>query len=99
MPFGKYCPKQIFEILSRGKKVVIVGGTFYYIEFLLFPSRLLDSAPPQSLDLLQPTFLDHLSSEAAYKELERVDPVMARKLHPNDSRKIRRALEGKHRRY
>jgi hypothetical protein len=34
---------QIANITARGKRVIIVGGTFYYIEALLFPAHMLAS--------------------------------------------------------
>lgn len=40
-----------------------------------------------------PTWLDGLSLADCYAELQRVDPVMANRLHPNDERKIRRCPE------
>jgi tRNA A37 N6-isopentenylltransferase MiaA len=31
--------------------------------------------------------------ETLHEQLQRVDPIMARRLHPNDTRKISRSLE------
>ncbi|KXL43493.1 hypothetical protein M433DRAFT_26642 [Acidomyces richmondensis BFW] len=89
----------IEDIRNRGKLPILVGGTHYYTQSLLFYDRLADIedirdngdfarlCDQKGLELLQqPT-------EALLKELEKVDPVIAQRWHPNDRRKILRSLE------
>jgi len=85
----------IEEISSRGKTPVIVGGTLYYIQSLLWPS-LLDENNNYPPPILQTVSVDEAvskSGKSAYEFLVSVDPIMASQLHPNDDRKIHRSIE------
>ncbi|KAL6166347.1 tRNA dimethylallyltransferase [Exserohilum turcicum] len=83
----------IEEIRSRGKLPILVGGTHYYTQSLLFQDALAEE-PALHLDenseklpvLEEPT-------EALLQRLKEVDPVMADRWHPNERRKIQRSLE------
>uniref|UniRef100_A0A671UIT7 tRNA dimethylallyltransferase n=1 Tax=Sparus aurata TaxID=8175 RepID=A0A671UIT7_SPAAU len=82
---------------ARNKLPVIVGGTNYYIESVLW--RVLlgvsneesgdggDGAPNRKLEL------EKLGGAELHKRLAEVDPKMAAMLHPNDKRKIARSLQ------
>lgn len=80
------------EIASRGKRAIFVGGTPFYLKALLhglFPG------PPGN-----PELRARLEAEAEregkialHAKLEAVDPKTAARLHPNDLRRVVRALE------
>lgn len=74
----------IKDIIGRNKTPIIVGGTNYYIESLIWNDYLFTQKLISSI---------HIPEEDLYKELEKVDPEMAGKLHPNATRKIKRSLE------
>ncbi|GME48400.1 tRNA isopentenyltransferase [Neofusicoccum parvum] len=88
----------IDDIHSRGKLPILVGGTHYYIQSLLFKESLADGAQNPAAQtkenggsemypiLEEPT-------EVILAKLREVDPVMADRWHPNDRRKIQRSLE------
>ncbi|KAH7318160.1 IPP transferase-domain-containing protein [Stachybotrys elegans] len=82
--------KVIREIRSRGNLPILVGGTQYYVDPLLFKDVILDEVQfdkEQSFPILEePT-------EILLQELKKVDPVMAERWHPKDRRKIQRSLE------
>ncbi|XP_060520007.1 tRNA dimethylallyltransferase [Cylas formicarius] len=86
--------KLIDELLNENKLPVVVGGTNYYIEALLW-KILVESENAKKHD--QPGVLpnnDHeMPSEELHKKLKSLDPSMAKRLHPNNKRKIIRALE------
>ncbi|CAO2651758.1 Nn.00g000410.m01.CDS01 [Neocucurbitaria sp. VM-36] len=83
----------IDEIRSRGKIPILVGGTHYYTQSLLFQDALADE-PALNLDqnskvlpiLEEPT-------DTILAKLREVDPIMANRWHPNERRKIQRSLE------
>ncbi|KAJ4341737.1 tRNA dimethylallyltransferase, mitochondrial [Ascochyta clinopodiicola] len=83
----------IDEIRSRGKLPILVGGTHYYTQSLLFKDAL--SKEP-ALELKEDSehfpILDEPTS-VILEKLKEVDPVMANRWHPNESRKIQRSLE------
>ena len=77
--------KAIDDICSRGRLPIIVGGTMYYVQSLLYDT-VMDGLEPAASSA-------NVECEGAWEDLEKVDPEMAKKLHPSDTRKIRRSLE------
>ena len=82
----------ISEIQQRGKRPLLVGGTMLYFKSL---TGGLDDLPPAN-----PAIRARLDEEAArtgwpamHARLAELDPVTARRLKPNDSQRIQRALE------
>jgi len=80
------------DIAGRGKKMLFVGGTPLYLKGLL---RGIFQGPAADW-----TFRRQLQQEAQsqdqlwlYRRLHEVDPAAAAKLHPNDTRRLIRALE------
>lgn len=110
----------IDDLLQKKKIPILVGGTNYYIESILWKvlvnppkdigKRKMDSIDDGAeIDAKKPNLIEDssenrtihsyeeefktLNSLELYKLLESVDPDTAKRLHPNDIRKIKRALE------
>ena len=83
-------------IRSRNKLPILVGGTHYYTQSLLFKDAVLTEAEIEHVDQEEQErrwpILD-ASAEDMLEELRRVDPIMAQRWHPKERRKIRRSLE------
>ncbi len=79
-------------IISRGKIPLFVGGAGLYLRGLL---RGVFEGPPANWEIRQR--LERLAQlegpDSLFGQLQRVDPVSAQRLHPNDQRRIIRALE------
>ena len=82
----------IRQIGDRGREVLFVGGTPLYLKGLL---RGIFEGPPADWD-----FRRQLEQEASreypgflHGRLALIDPVSAERLHPNDTRRLIRALE------
>ena len=83
----------IADIHSRGKLPVVVGGTGLYIDTLLDNIRLTDASyDPQLREKLYKR-AEEEGIEALLDELRKIDPEYASKMHPNNSKRIIRALE------
>lgn len=97
--FKREATRIIQEIRNRGRLPIIVGGTHYYTKALLFKDSLVASEDESSSDkvMVRDNSAEHPilddSTEAMWKKLKEVDPIMAERWHPNDRRKIRRSLE------
>ena len=79
-------------ILSRGHIPLFVGGAGLYLRGLL---RGVFDGPPADWEIRQ-RFESLAQSEGVnvlHDQLQQVDPVSAKRLHPNDQRRIIRALE------
>lgn len=90
--YVKLAEQAIADIQSRGRMVFVVGGTPLYIKALsegLFEGP---SAEPQIRErLTRRAEVEGLGR--LHDELRRVDPAAARRIHPNDLRRIIRGLE------
>uniref|UniRef100_A0A8C8SR79 tRNA dimethylallyltransferase n=1 Tax=Pelusios castaneus TaxID=367368 RepID=A0A8C8SR79_9SAUR len=85
----------IEDIFARDKIPIIVGGTNYYIESLLW-KVLVDSkenTSPSQRAGDHKEELEQLDSQVLHCRLTQVDPEMAAKLHPHDKRKVARSLQ------
>jgi tRNA dimethylallyltransferase len=83
---------RIAEIHAREALPVVVGGTGLYFKALihgLSPGPASDSELRRQLEL---RLLDE-GNERLHDELTKLDPVAGPKIHPNDSRRVVRALE------
>jgi len=78
----------IEEIGSRGRRVLVAGGTGLYLMGLL---KGVFSGAPRDAELR--AGLAGLSAEELYRRVERVDPELAARIHPHDRRRAIRALE------
>jgi tRNA dimethylallyltransferase len=90
--------KVVKEIRSRGKLPILVGGTHYYTQSLLFKNSLVSDNPVKQVDMLEEQVeskwpILSASTEEIYAKLEEVDPTIARRWHPNDRRHVQRSLE------
>ena len=82
----------IDEIKARGREVLFVGGTPLYLKAML---RGVVEGPPADWELrrrLKRQAQEH-GPESLHCQLSEIDPVSARRLHPNDTRRLIRALE------
>ncbi len=68
-----------------------MGGTHYYVKSLIYGIGKKE-ALQESKESVNAR-LDLISEADLWSELSKVDPLMAEKLHPNDTRRIRRSLE------
>ena len=81
------------DILSRGKLPIIAGGTGLYIDNLIAGREF---APFEEDSTLRETLQNRAKAEGLpplLEELRQVDPEAAARLHPNDEKRIIRALE------
>jgi tRNA dimethylallyltransferase len=90
--YRDWASKAVAAIRQRGRRALFVGGTPLYLKALL---RGLFEGPPADPALRRELDAEavRLGSPALHARLARDDPATAAKLHPNDRRRIIRALE------
>ena len=90
--YRKMATPIINRILERGKRVVLVGGTGLYLKAL---TQGLCDAPPADVKIREQLWSEchGVGSTTLYNRLQGVDAVAASRIHPNDARRIIRALE------
>lgn len=87
--------RAVREILARGRRPIFVGGSPLYLKALL---RGLFDGPPADWNLRGKLaeIARQDGSAALHARLAEVDPAAAARLHPNDARRLIRALEVYH---
>lgn len=82
----------IETILAKGKTPVLVGGTMMYFKALL---EGLSPLPAADEKIRQQILIEAETQgwESLHQELQRIDPVSAERIHPNDPQRLSRALE------
>lgn len=91
--FQKLVKEAIQDIASRGKVPIIVGGTGFYIQAVLYD---IDFTETDEDDSYRKLLEDRARTEgvhALHEELKSVDPVSAEIIHENNSKRVIRALE------
>lgn len=82
---------KIKEISSAGKLPIIVGGTGLYIQAVLFDYRFSETQVDEKLRNQLDAELERFGPEHMHKKLVELDPETG--IHPNNTRRVLRALE------
>lgn len=90
--FQKAAKEAIAEIAAAGKIPILVGGTGFYIQALLYDIAFEESGPTQVREKWEKIATDR-GYEYLYEELKRIDPESTVKIHANNHKRILRALE------
>lgn len=82
----------IDEVICRGRKAIVTGGTGFYIKALMY--GLFDEGPadPEIRRALKAR-AEQDGSAAIHHQLSLIDAESARKIHPNDTYRVVRAME------
>ncbi len=90
--FTELAEQAISDIQSRGKRVLVAGGTGLYIKALLFGLVPLPAVDEELRSQLREEW-QRLGPPAMHARLAELDHESAKKLHPNDRQRLLRALE------
>ena len=96
--FQQLANEAISQINQRGKLPVLVGGTGLYIQALLEGYQFSPTGKTPLRTVLAPNensvaAQNGVLTEKLYQQLAELDPVTAARIHPNDHKRIVRALE------
>ena len=91
--FMELAAEKIAEIHSRGKTPIICGGTGLYIELLLTGKQLSENTADEKLREELLAFAEEKGNEALHTRLAEIDPASAEAIHPNNVKRVVRALE------
>lgn len=90
--FRRDALKEMAEITASGRIPLLVGGTMLYFKALLEGLSPLPSANPEIRARIEQQAAEQ-GWDALHRELQEIDPVAARRIHPNDPQRLSRALE------
>ncbi|NLI54035.1 MAG: tRNA (adenosine(37)-N6)-dimethylallyltransferase MiaA [Clostridiales bacterium] len=89
--FRDMAAKAVGEIAARGHTPIVVGGSGLYVNALTYP---LGFAIPRNEEVRARVCAEYdANPAAAYARLQKSDPNTAKRLHPNDKKRVVRALE------
>ncbi|MDQ0199890.1 tRNA (adenosine(37)-N6)-dimethylallyltransferase MiaA [Neobacillus ginsengisoli] len=84
---------KISEISGKGKLPIIAGGTGLYIQSVIFDYQFSDAPADEAFRSLLEAKVKEIGNDALYQELKEIDPESALQVHPNNVRRVIRALE------
>jgi len=87
---AKNCIK---EILNRGKVPIVAGGTGLYINSLVYNISFSETTADWEYRKQLEEIARDKGPEELHRFLQKVDPVSAEKIHPNNIKRVIRALE------
>ena len=91
--FQQQAAEAITGITARGNLPILVGGTGLYIKALLEDYQFSEVEGNPELRRQLETFASEQGAGKLFERLRREDPEAAARLHPNDVRRVVRALE------
>lgn len=91
--FRNLAEAAIRDIAARGKLPFIVGGTGLYIQSVLYEYDFPEGGKDESYRRELREYAESRGPEALHGRLREIDPETAGRLHPNDVRRVIRALE------
>ena len=91
--FKQMCYDKIEEIRSRGKNVIIAGGTGLYVNAVVYNMNFNE----ENVDLEYRKKLENIAKEKGndylHSILENLDPITAKQIHKNNVKRVIRAIE------
>ena len=93
MRFKQMAEDAIRDISARGRQPIICGGTGFYLRALLYDTEFAEEPGQEELRAQLEERMQKEGPEALYRELQTVDPLSAEKIHPNNEKRVIRALE------
>ena len=91
--FQQLAKKSLEKIYQNGHIPIVVGGTGFYIQALLYDIDFTDNDNDTSLRAELETFAEEHGAEALHEKLREVDPKSADTIHANNIKRVIRALE------
>lgn len=91
--YKKRVQTYIKEINDRGKIPLLVGGTGLYVNAVLYDFPFKKMQTDETVRKRLEKELAVIGKEAMYERLRRIDEKQAEKIHPNNTRRVIRALE------
>ncbi len=83
----------INNIISRDKLPILVGGTGLYYECLIYPFTFGSAKSDDTIKQKLYEELEKYGPNYLHDKLKQIDPVDAQKIHPNNTKRLIRALE------
>ena len=91
--FQQLAKKAMWEIWERGHIPIVTGGTGFYIQALLYDIDFDENEKEDACRKELEAYAKEHGAEALHEKLALVDPASAEMIHPNNIKRVIRALE------
>jgi len=91
--FAKYAKEAIKKCYENGKIPILVGGTGFYIQAVLYDIDFTENDDDKSYREELECIANEEGAEVLHKKLQEVDDKAAKEIHPNNVKRVIRALE------
>jgi tRNA dimethylallyltransferase len=91
--FAELAKKAIEDVYSRGKTPILCGGTGLYLDSVLRGVNFGDMEPDLAYRAELLEYAEKEGAEALHARLREIDPEAAEAIHPNNVKRVARALE------
>ena len=91
--FKNMCYDEIDKIFKKGKNVIIVGGTGLYINSIVYDMQFEDENSNDELRNMLYKEAKEKGNEYVYEKLKSIDEEAATEIHPNNVKRVIRAIE------
>jgi len=91
--FQQVVREKIREIQKRNKLPILVGGTGLYVQAVLFDFQFTEDRVDEGIRNAYYEELERIGPIAMHTKLQEIDPETAATIHPNNTRRVVRALE------
>lgn len=91
--FKEMAMKAMEEIYANQQIPIIVGGTGFYIQALLYDIDFCEQEADEMFRKQMQQFADEYGADALHEKLKEIDPVSYESIHANNIKRVIRALE------
>lgn len=91
--FQEMAKKAIKEIYDKGKIPILVGGTGFYIQSVLYDIDFTQTDEDEDFREQLENLAREKGNEFLFEKLRRIDPKACENLHPNNVKRVIRAIE------
>ncbi len=91
--YQREAKSRIADILSRGRLPLVSGGTGLYVNSLIFDMDFAEIKEDEGLRNELQHLADKEGGHALHERLKKIDPEGAKRIHPNNIKKMIRAIE------
>ncbi len=96
MVFQKKVKDYMEDIYQRGRIPILVGGTGFYIQAVLYDIAFTEDQGDDSFRLAMRRLAEEQGEDVLHEKLRQVDPESAETIHPHNVKRVIRALEYHH---
>lgn len=91
--FQKMAKEAVEKIYSHGKIPIVAGGTGFYIQALLYDIDFTENGEDTSIREELEKLGEEMGAEYLHDKLREIDPASAMEIHPNNRKRVIRAIE------